>query len=191
LKVKSTISELKQTTVQALESYRRMKARLLIYKGQSVRLSVKGQANAEKLFFITMHRPDIPVTEQEAAWLKGWVAAIDNARRMTRETYPDKARFMARCFGLDNPIPRKQSVEARITKLSIDLHAATSTLYKWREDILYLTMLGAIEAGVLRPFGLDQGSKPNSVVQSDGAGDASTATTSSEYGVGSGSGAGS
>jgi len=137
-------------------AYRRMKARLLMYGTQTVRLSVKAQEGNGKLFCAALQRGTKPITNEEAKWLSGWVEAIENARGILEDTYPDKARFMARCFGLDHPIPKRQGVEARITKLALDLHAAPSTLYKWREDILYLTMLGAIETGVLRPFGIGQ-----------------------------------
>src|SRR5699024_2742324 len=42
----------------------------------------------------------------------------------------------------------------RLVKLSMDLHVAMSTLYKWREDAVDLTLYGAIEAGALRPYGI-------------------------------------
>ena len=54
---------------------------------------------------------------------------------------------MARCFGLDVAAPRGQDARTRLVKLSMDLHVATSTLYKWREDAVDLTLYGAIEAG--------------------------------------------
>lgn len=83
-----------------------------------------------------------------------WGLAIEGARAFLFETMPEKERAMTRLFGLDTPIPRYQQARARMIRLSMELHVSEPTLYKWREDILQIVLAAAIEAGVIRPFGL-------------------------------------
>ena len=90
----------------------------------------------------------------ERGSVRGWVRAIDAARAYFRAENPLKERFMSRLFGLDTPLPRSQPVRARMIRLSIELSVSESTLYKWREDILEIVLYAAIEAGLVRLFGL-------------------------------------
>lgn len=147
-----TIMELKHMAVDALLGYRRMRARL---QELETTPEVPAQGLPEDARRFSRSRPvSARPSAEELELMRGWVAAIDGARALLRRTYPLKERFMARCFGLDIPIPRSQGVKARLIKLSMDLHISQSTLYKWREDAIALTLYGAIEAGVVRPYGL-------------------------------------
>lgn len=91
---------------------------------------------------------------EERARVAAWVAAIEGARALLLAEMPEKERAMTRLFGLDAPIPRYQQVRARMIRLRMELHVSEATLYKWQEDILRLVLGAAIEAGVIRPFGL-------------------------------------
>lgn len=84
----------------------------------------------------------------------GWLRAIDAARAYFRGIDPVKERFMVRLFGLETPLPRSQSTRERMIRLGMELCVSESTLYKWREDIFEIVLYAAIEAGLLRPFGL-------------------------------------
>lgn len=90
----------------------------------------------------------------QAGFVRDWVRVIDEARACIRAADPVKERFMSRLFGLDAPIPRNQRARERMVKLAIDLCVSESTLYKWRENILEIVLYAAIEAGLVRPFGL-------------------------------------
>ena len=67
---------------------------------------------------------------------------------------PSRQRALSYQPEQQDPAPRGQDARTRLVKLSMDLHVATSTLYKWREDAVDLTLYGAIEAGALRPYGI-------------------------------------
>lgn len=169
-----TILEMKQEAVRALMAYRRMKNTLLLHDAPGL---LPEQAETMALYSEPLRAGrrrgrGAPLTATDPETMRCWVAAIDGARAALQRHYPLKARFMARCFGLDTPIPRYQSAHQRLIKLALELHTAESTLYKWREDIIELTLFGAIESGVLRPYGLrpgasgaDQDSQPNSESQ--------------------------
>jgi hypothetical protein len=90
----------------------------------------------------------------EGGAVRGWVRAIDTARGYFCDLCPTKERFMCRLFGLETPIPRNQTTRERMIKLSLELNVAESTLYKWREDIFEIVLYAAIEAGLIRPFGI-------------------------------------
>lgn len=144
-----TLLELRREAAGALMHYRRAKQYLQALDAGEPQPAPPWRARREDA-------AKARCTPEEEARLRGWVAAVDNARAMLRRAYPLKERFMARCFGLDVPIPRSHGVKARLLKLSLDMHVSQSTLYRWREDAIELTLYGAIEAGVLRPFGLSQ-----------------------------------
>ena len=84
----------------------------------------------------------------------GWVRAIEEARAYFHAADPTKERFMVRLFGLETPLARNRSTRERLLKLAMELCVSESTLYKWREDVLEVVLYAAIEAGVVRPFGL-------------------------------------
>lgn len=144
-----TLLELRRAAADALLRYRRMKTYLQALDAGEPQPAPPWRARHADA-------AEARCTPEEEARLRGWVAAVDNARAMLRRAYPLKERFMARCFGLDVPIPRSHGVKARLLKLSLDMHVSQSTLYRWREDAIELTLYGAIEAGVLRPFGLSR-----------------------------------
>ena len=85
---------------------------------------------------------------------EAWASAIESVRALLAAEMPEKERAMTRLFGLDAPIPRRQQVHARMIHLSNELHISEQTLYKWRDDILRLVVCAAVEAGVIRPFGI-------------------------------------
>ena len=41
-----------------------------------------------------------------------------------------------------------------MVKLSMELYAAPSTLYQWREDFLQALVCAAIQSGAMRPFSI-------------------------------------
>lgn len=122
----SVIMEMRRLTARALLDYRKNRGRLAAHA----------------------------LRAQEREDARRWAAAIESARALLRREMPEKERAMARLFGLDAPVPRYQKTRARIIKLCMELHVSESTLYKWREDIVLLTLGAAIEAGILRPFGI-------------------------------------
>lgn len=148
-----TITELRREAADALSRYRRMKAYLQELDAEAAPLPDRPTEARQPAHISPAVRRCSPEEEQR---IRGWVAAVDGARTMLRRVYPLKERFMARCFGLDVPIPRSQGIKSRLLKLSVDMHVSQSTLYKWREDAIELTLFGAIEAGVVRPFGLSR-----------------------------------
>ncbi len=83
-----------------------------------------------------------------------WVHAIESARRALKAEFPLRDRAMNRLFGFDHPIPRREPVHDRIVQLSLAYGVGESTFYKWRERLVQLTTLAAIEAGLLKPFGV-------------------------------------
>ena len=147
-----TIRDMRREAVRALTEYRRMKGRLLALAAAQAPLPGKPAQPVRPT--ARLRRQEPPATPEEAARMTAWVEAIEAARAALREEYPLKERLMARCFGLDVAAPRGQDARTRLVKLSMDLHVATSTLYKWREDAVDLTLYGAIEAGALRPYGI-------------------------------------
>ena len=65
---------------------------------------------------------------------------------------PEKERFFARLYHLDEPAVGHPGRGSEIIKLSLDLNVSPSTLYKWREAILADLLMAAVQAGVLKPF---------------------------------------
>ena len=153
-----TILDMKREAAQALLAYRRMKNTLLLHDApellpeQAETMTLPEEASRAG----RRRGQGVPLTVKDLETMRCWVAAVDAARAMLQQLYPLKARFMARCFGLEVAIPRYQSAHQRLTKLALELHIAESTLYKWREDIIELTLFGAIESGVLQPYGLQK-----------------------------------
>ncbi|MDO4572066.1 MAG: hypothetical protein Q4C13_01765 [Clostridia bacterium] len=83
---------------------------------------------------------------------RGWIRVITRARRILLEEEPEKARFMARLFGLDHPIPQRKTARERLLLLARELHCSEATLYNWRAEIVELVLFGGVEAGLIRPF---------------------------------------
>ena len=82
----------------------------------------------------------------------GWVWAVERVRADLKAKEPEKERFFARLYHLDQPMSGHPGRGSEIIKLSMDMNVSTSTLYKWREMILADLLLAAVQAGVLRPF---------------------------------------
>ncbi len=84
--------------------------------------------------------------------MQGWVWAIEQAWDMLKRDAPLKARLMEMLFSLGE----EEAVGAagsRREEFMDALHISEPTLYRWREDIVHAVMAGAIEAGVLSPYG--------------------------------------
>lgn len=135
-----TIMELKRTAGIALYNYRMLKKKLLAHEQQGEPLPTGRLPGLWTVF--------------DPAQARGWIAAIDGTRTMLRRVYPRKEQFLSLCFGLDAPKAYGVSTHSRMLRLAVELHVSQSTLYKWREEALLLTLLGAVEAGVLHPLGL-------------------------------------
>lgn len=80
-----------------------------------------------------------------------WTAAVEYAEAHLGRQDAEKARFFRELYGLDRPAGRyrgKKSVEA----LSVKLHAAPASLYRWRSEALTVLVLAAIQTGAIRPY---------------------------------------
>lgn len=82
----------------------------------------------------------------------GWVWAVERVRQDLKIHCPEKERFFSLLYHLDAPPSRRQPRENEIMKLSLILCVSPSTLYKWRESILWDLMLAAVQAGVIKPY---------------------------------------
>ena len=82
----------------------------------------------------------------------GWVWAVERVRADLSAKDPEKERFFARLYHLDEPVSGRPGRGSEMMKLSLELSVSPSTLYKWRETILADLLMAAVQAGVLRPF---------------------------------------
>ena len=82
----------------------------------------------------------------------GWVWAVERVRADLKAKEPEKERFFAQLYHLDEPTSGHPGRGSEIMKLTLELNVSPSTLYKWRETILADLLLAAVQAGVLRPF---------------------------------------
>ncbi len=82
----------------------------------------------------------------------GWVWAVERVRADLKAKEPEKERFFARLYHLDEPVSGTPGRGSEIMKLSLELNVSPSTLYKWREGILADLLMAAVQAGVLKPF---------------------------------------
>ncbi len=89
---------------------------------------------------------------RQRAKLACWVRAVEQVLAMYREIQPEKARAMERIFGLSHPVPRCRNNRTRMLALAEDFCVAESTMYKWRDEIIFATMLAAAQSGALKPF---------------------------------------
>lgn len=80
-----------------------------------------------------------------------WVRAVDMAKKHWERTDAAKASFFSRYYCLDRPRKRYEQ-KPTICALSMQLHVAESTLYKWRNELLTAVVLAAIQIGALRPY---------------------------------------
>lgn len=147
--MKNTLTSLRLLAAGRLMQYRKYRHFL-----KQQRINVQAAAapsSRENLHAVRRANP----SAREMKQMRGWVRAIDRVRNKLLSESPEKADFMNRCFGLDTVLPSNSSSRARIIELSIDMHIAESTAYKWRECILDLVLFAAIEAGVLMPFGTE------------------------------------
>lgn len=95
-----------------------------------------------------------PVETERVAEAARWTAAVEYADAHLSRQDAGKARFFRELYGIDRPIGRyrgKKSVDA----LSLKLHVAPCTLYRWRSEALTLIVLAAIQTGALRPYETD------------------------------------
>ncbi|HWR23250.1 MAG TPA: hypothetical protein VN366_07200 [Feifaniaceae bacterium] len=89
---------------------------------------------------------------EEIKRMQGWVWAIEEALAMLKRDAPHKAQLMELLFFADTGDTPSDSC-ARRELLLDELHISEPTLYRWRDDIMQAVMAGAIEAGVLSPYG--------------------------------------
>ena len=82
----------------------------------------------------------------------GWVWAVERVRADLLAKEPEKERFFARLYHLDEPVSGHPGRRNEIMKLALDLNVSPSTLYKWREMILADVLMAAVQIGVLKPF---------------------------------------
>ena len=82
----------------------------------------------------------------------GWVWAVERVRTDLKAKEPEKERFFARLYHLDESGSGHPGRGSEIMKLSLELNVSPSTLYKWREMILADLLMAAVQAGVLKPY---------------------------------------
>ena len=82
----------------------------------------------------------------------GWVWAVERVRADLKAKAPEKERFFAQLYHLDEPASGRPGRRSEIMRLAMALNVTPSTLYRWRETILADLLLAAVQAGVLRPF---------------------------------------
>ena len=89
---------------------------------------------------------------EEIKRMQGGVWAIEEAQAMLKRDAPHKAQLMELLFFAATGDTPSDSC-ARRELLLDELHISEPTLYRWRDDIMQAVMAGAIEAGVLSPYG--------------------------------------
>ncbi|MBQ2201595.1 MAG: hypothetical protein II412_03415 [Clostridia bacterium] len=90
-----------------------------------------------------------------AAQYRRWVEAVENLLVHLERTDPERARFFRLLYGLDGG--RKQYDKKGLVSLTFSFHAAQSTLYQWRNEVLSLLLIAAAETGALKPFRSETG----------------------------------
>jgi hypothetical protein len=80
-----------------------------------------------------------------------WVLAVDYTKAYLERSDPQKAQFFKQLFGLDAPRTRRRE-ERTILSLSFELNVTTTTLYKWKAELLSLVLIAAAQTGALRPY---------------------------------------
>ena len=96
---------------------------------------------------------------EEIKRMQGWVWAIEEASAMFKRDAPHKAQLMELLFFADTGDTPSDSCARREILLD-ELHISEPTLYRWRDDIMQAVMAGAIEAGVLSPYGRTSKPRP-------------------------------
>ncbi len=97
--------------------------------------------------------------DEEIKRMQGWVWAIEEAYAMLERDAPYKAQLMELLFFRNSGDIPSDSASRREDLMDL-LHISEPTLYRWRDDILHAVMAGAIEAGVLSPYGRARGARP-------------------------------
>ncbi len=80
-----------------------------------------------------------------------WIWVVEAVRQQLRDTHPDKLRFFVVYYGLDAP-RYGRSDHATVLRLSEKLHVSRSTLCTWRQEIQYMMVVAAAQAGLISPF---------------------------------------
>lgn len=93
------------------------------------------------------------LTDGEREMLTGWCEVIARVYGGLKKSDREKARAMVRLFGLYAPVPRYKGTMQRILRLTIEFNVSESTLYRWRSEIIQMTMLAAMEAGLFHTHG--------------------------------------
>lgn len=91
-------------------------------------------------------------TSPEYKLRAAWVWAVEQTYSKLARHDPEKARFFQCFYHLDRPGPKGNRRTSEVIKLSYALNASPSTLYKWREQVLDMVILAAVQAGALEPF---------------------------------------
>ena len=79
-----------------------------------------------------------------------WVRAVEAVLQYLRRYDPEKERCFRLCFGLDDGQALRGT--KGMVSLSFQFHAGLSTLYEWKNEMLSLLLLAAVQTGALIPF---------------------------------------
>ena len=82
-----------------------------------------------------------------------WAKAIKGARAHFAATDPVKEAFFADYYHLDRP-NRKHKGRVTMTEMALLYHMSESTLHHWRNEVLTVTIMAAIQYGALKPYAL-------------------------------------
>ncbi|MBR0507291.1 MAG: hypothetical protein IJJ86_01630 [Clostridia bacterium] len=81
---------------------------------------------------------------------KRWTDAVDAVCAHLHRNDPEKERFFRAYCGIGEPRIKRRNDSA--VSVAMRLNISTSTLYKWRGEVLTLVLLAAAQNGVLKPF---------------------------------------
>ena len=85
-----------------------------------------------------------------AAQFQKWVLAVERVQKHLDRHDAEKARFFRLYYGLDGG--QKASGKKGMVAMTFTFHAAQSTLYQWKNEVLSLLMIAAAQTGALQPF---------------------------------------
>lgn len=95
---------------------------------------------------------ELPKLREHAAW----TLAVEYARTYFERTDPAKAAFLTGFYRLDRPQTRR-SGKRTMAATAMQLHVTETTLHKWKNEVLTVLVMAAVQTGALRPYSLDDG----------------------------------
>lgn len=82
-----------------------------------------------------------------------WVLAVNYVLEHLKRTDPEKERFFRCIYGIDSGKPRRG--ERAFLALAFEFHTTSSTLYRWRNELVSLLLIAASQTGALIPYRIE------------------------------------